>query len=396
MAKIITFTSGKGGVGKTNLCANLAIQLAGQGYRICIFDADFGLANINILFGLRPLKTIADVILHGVPLQDIIIKNYHGIDIIPGCSGIEAIANLESTKCESLIESFSLFDSYDFVFIDTGAGIARNVISLCLASSEIIIVITSEPTSLIDAYALLKVLCLNSLDSPVKVVVNHCKNTTIAKQAYARLKEVVKKHLYIEIQPLGLIIEDPKVSEAVHRQQPFVSLYPDTIASKCIISIAKKYLKINAAALQQKHSPMNTFWKQCIATFKGRLKFDGLKKNRRLVKRKFRRFPTGLQAQYGFNGTKKGTCQLIDISEEGLAIKLKTKEQLDKVSQLNLAIDFAAKGKHIRSVLNLKWIDKLDSDSGFNVVVGGLFKGIDYYTKRSLLENAFSNLFRNA
>jgi flagellar biosynthesis protein FlhG len=394
MAKIITFTSGKGGVGKTNLCANLAMQLSAQGYRICIFDADFGLANINIVFGLRPPKTIADVILHGIPLQDIMIKNYHGIDIIPGCSGIEAIANLEPAKCESLIESFSLLDIYDFVFIDTGAGIAKNVISLCLASSEVIIVITPEPTSLVDAYALLKVLCMNGADSPVKVVVNHCKNTTVAKRTYARFQEVVQKNLYLEIQPLGLIIEDPKVSEAVLRQRPFVSHYPNTIASKCIRSIANKYLQTNTTH-PQKHSSMNTFWKQCIATFKGRLKIEGLTKNKKLVKRKFRRFPTSLYAQYGFNGTQKGNCQLTDLSEEGLAIKLNIKEQFEIVPRINLSINFTSMVTPIHFLLNLKWVNKLDNPSDFNMIAGGIFTEIDSYIKRSLLENAFNSWVRN-
>ncbi|MEI6127416.1 MAG: AAA family ATPase, partial [Pseudomonadota bacterium] len=128
MAKTITVTSGKGGVGKTNLSANLSMQLAAQGYRTCIFDADLGLANINILFGMYPEKTIEDVIVKGVPLHDVIIKNYHGIDIIPGSSGVENIANLDSQNIEYLIKSFSVLEEYDYVFFDTSAGVSKSVV----------------------------------------------------------------------------------------------------------------------------------------------------------------------------------------------------------------------------------------------------------------------------
>ena len=134
MARTITVTSGKGGVGKTNLSTNLSLHLAALGHRTCVFDADLGLANINILLGLYPEHTLEDVILNEQPLSSIIIRNHLGIDIIPGSSGVEKIANIDSEHVDALIKSFSLLEDYDFLLFDTSAGVSKNVVSFCLSS----------------------------------------------------------------------------------------------------------------------------------------------------------------------------------------------------------------------------------------------------------------------
>ncbi|MCX8043519.1 MAG: P-loop NTPase [Desulfobacterota bacterium] len=273
MTRIITVTSGKGGVGKTNLTANLAVQLASEGYRVCIFDADLGLANINILFGLYPEKTIQDVLTSDTPLQDIAIKNQHGIDIIPGSSGVESIANAAPQQIDHLIASFTEFPAYDFLFFDTSAGVSRAVVSFCLAASETILLITPEPTSLTDAYALLKILSANGLKHPIRIIVNHCKDAAVARQTYARFRDVVKKYLPVELHPLGFIIEDPKVSFAVKRQQPFVKLFPATLASKCIKAIAHNLLQQQTDAFAA--VPVSSFWKQFVGLFSSRLALVG-------------------------------------------------------------------------------------------------------------------------
>ncbi|MFC1590995.1 P-loop NTPase [Thermodesulfobacteriota bacterium] len=279
MANIITVTSGKGGVGKTNLCANLAMQLASMDYHTCIFDADLGLANINIVFGLYPEHTIDDVVLQEKPLSDIIIQDYHGIDIIPGSSGVERIANLEPDKIQHLIKSFSVLDEYDYLLIDTAAGVSKNVISFCLSSSEIILVITPEPTSLTDAYALLKILCINGLRAPIKVVVNQCKDTTIAKQTYSRFKEVVKKYLGREIQALGVMLHDVKISDAVRKQLPFITMYPNSTASKCIRAIANNIIEGRSDDFQEQN--IATFWNSFVDYFKSSLNLDGTLENKK-------------------------------------------------------------------------------------------------------------------
>ena len=264
--RTITITSGKGGVGKTNISVNLALHLATLGYRTCLFDADLGLANINILLGLNPDHDLEDVISNRHSLQDIIIRNYNQIDIIPGSSGVEKMANLESAQVEQLIRSFSELDAYDFLLFDTSAGVSRSVIAFCLASSEVVLVITPEPTSLTDSYALLKILSLNGFKGKAKIVVNQCQSVSIAKLAYNKFKGAVQKHLAMDVMPLGIIMQDQKVLEAVAAQQALILLYPKSNASKCIKNITKNLLKIPPEDLEI--SSMLSFWTKCLQVMK--------------------------------------------------------------------------------------------------------------------------------
>ena len=267
--RVITITSGKGGVGKTNITVNLALQLAAQGHHPCLFDADLGLANINILLGLHPEFTLEDVILGGRDLQDIIIKDFQGIDIIPGSSGVEKIANLEESQLDHLIHVFDSLSGYDFLFFDTSAGISKDVLAFCLASSEVVMVITPEPTSLTDGYALLKVLKLNNFAGRVFIVVNQCPNVQVAKTTYAQFRETAKRYLQADVVPLGVVLKDNQVVESVKAQKPVISLYPNSNASKCIKHIAKNLLD-----LHQKDVPAITptsFWRKCVGIFKGPL-----------------------------------------------------------------------------------------------------------------------------
>ncbi|MCJ7618303.1 MAG: HDOD domain-containing protein [Desulfobacterales bacterium] len=262
MTRIITITSGKGGVGKTCISVNLAIQIATLGYRTCLFDADLGLANVNILLGLYPEYNLEDVILSHRGLKDVTIRNHEGIDIIPGSSGMEKIANLQPDEREHLIQSFSELDEYDFLLFDTSAGISRNVISFCLASSEVIVVITPEITSLTDSYALLKILCLNGFKGSVRVVVNQCRSTLIAKRVYTKFGQTVKKFLPIDVVPLGVIVHDSNVEEAVKYQRALILLYPESNASQCIKHVAKRLAE--GRPEDSGPSGMSSFWTTCF------------------------------------------------------------------------------------------------------------------------------------
>lgn len=238
MKRVITITSGKGGVGKTNICVNLAVEFARKGLRPCIFDADLGLANINILMGIRPEYTLEEVVNGEKRIADIIIHDTCGVDIIPGGTGVEKLAAMTPEDVSQLIESFSCIEGYDVLLFDTSAGISRHVLSFCLASQEVLLVVTSEPTSLTDGYSLLKVLSLNGYRDPVKVVMNKAKNERFARAVFDKFNETVKQYLPLEISYAGCLPADETVSAAVTRQRPFSLLYPRARAAGGIEQLA--------------------------------------------------------------------------------------------------------------------------------------------------------------
>lgn len=284
MARVITVASGKGGVGKTNISVNLSLYLAGQGYRTCLFDADLGLANINILLGIYPEYNLKDVILNKKSIKDILIRSYYGIDIIPGSSGVEMMADLDYEQIDPMVQSLSKLDDYDFLIFDTSAGVSKNVVSFCMASSEIIIVVTPEPTSLTDAYALLKILSINGFKDSAGIIINQSKSSQIAKIAYSKLKETVQKFLHINILPLGIITHDSHVLEAVTAQKPFVSLYPNSNASRCIKNIANQIINHKAGNIDS--YSIETFWTRCLKLLKGPLQLSSGKNNKAVTPKK--------------------------------------------------------------------------------------------------------------
>ncbi len=261
MARIITVTSGKGGVGKTSISLNLSLSLASQGFKVCLFDADLGLANVNILTGIYPKRDLESVIYGQFSLNEIIIKDFQGIDIIPGSSGVKKIADLTRTQTGTLISAFLDLEEYDYFIFDTSAGISSQVLSFCMASHEILLVATCEPTSLTDAYSMLKVLSKRGYNYPVKVVINQVKSGKAAQRAYSQLKDTVNKFLNLKVQPLGIMAQDKNVRAAVISQTPFFMLFPDTIASKCIKAIAKKLIKNSG---QYSDMPLELFWDKCL------------------------------------------------------------------------------------------------------------------------------------
>jgi flagellar biosynthesis protein FlhG len=276
MAKIITVTSGKGGVGKTNFSVNLAVWLAQKGFRTCLFDADLGLANINILMGIYPEHTLEDVIEGRKTIKEIVIKDKSGIDIIPGSSGVAKMVDLPADRLAQLAKTFTELDEYDYFIFDTSAGVSKNVIAFCMSSLEVILLITPEPTSLTDAYALLKILNLNGYKHTPKVVVNQSKNAKTAQLAYSKLKETTRKFLGIQLAPLGTIVSDPRVLEAVSIQKPFITVFPTCQAAKCIQSIAKHIIEKGPS--DKDVFTLETFWNKCFNVFTGPLKMPAKKK----------------------------------------------------------------------------------------------------------------------
>ena len=260
MTQTIVFTSGKGGVGKTNVCVNTAIGLAQRNYRTCLFDADLGLGNVNILLGINPENTLDDYIFGDKTLDEIVTQTKFGVDIIPGSSGIEQMANLNREEISDLVTSFSPIKGYDYFLIDTASGISRGVIAFCLASNQTIIVITSEATSLTDAYALLKVMALNNYAGTVKILVNKSPSVPQAKETYLRFIKVANRHLKIAIAPAGIILNDPNIGTSVTHQEPALILFPDSIASQCIRALVSTIVKDETR--EQTDDDFSEFWQR--------------------------------------------------------------------------------------------------------------------------------------
>lgn len=237
--RIIAVTSGKGGVGKTNISINLAIALSKLNKRVCIFDADLGLANINILLGINPEFDIQHVISGEKEIRDIVIQTSEGVQIIPGSSGIQQLADLNKEQVERLILSFkSLTQKLDFFFIDTSAGISSSVLSFVMAAHESIVVVTREPTSLTDGYSLIKVITSLGHRKKINIMVNMVRSPGLAKIIFQKLFDASKKHLNIELKYLGTILTDPNLTEAVCQQRPVLSLYPKSSSSKMFTALA--------------------------------------------------------------------------------------------------------------------------------------------------------------
>ncbi len=243
--RVISVTSGKGGVGKTNIATNLAFTLAKAGKSVLVFDADLGLANIDILLGITPEYTMEHVIRGKKRLSEVIIKTPEGIDILPSSSGVEELTNLSLFQKKRLIEEFALLNEvYDFVIIDTPAGISSNVIYFNLAASEIINVIEPDPTSFTDAYALMKVLSVRYGVKEFKIVVNCVDSEKQAQDIFKKMNLVCEKFLDVRLEYLGFIFKDEKLVEAVRKQRPVVEIYPYSKSSRCFQQISNRLCNV--------------------------------------------------------------------------------------------------------------------------------------------------------
>ncbi|MDK2820388.1 MAG: flagellar biosynthesis protein FlhG [Clostridia bacterium] len=252
--RVIAVASGKGGVGKTSIVLNLGLMLARQGQKVLIFDADLGLANVDVLMGILPKHSISEVIDGKRPLEEIAIKGPHDLLLIPGASGIQQLADLDSVKRSRLINELnSIASKVNYLLIDLGAGISRNVISFAAAAGEVIVVATPEPTSITDAYALIK--CLHRLNVKVNLLINRAIKDSEGRQVTERLQEACKRFLKLEVSILGVIPEDPKVAQSVRNQKPFCELYPNSKATRALSEVTAK--------LQGKDKPLDKkvgFW----------------------------------------------------------------------------------------------------------------------------------------
>ena len=240
-AKIITITSGKGGVGKSNFVVNMGITLHKKGKKVLIFDADIGMGNDDVLMGVLPRYNVFDL-LEGKDINEVVVEGPYGINLLPGGSGINYIENLEEKERLAFIEKLTSLDEYDYIFIDTGAGINKNVLAFIACSEETIVITTPEPTSLTDAYSLIKATDHFKLTDTANVIVNRAFSIKDGEETYNKLKRAVDKFLTIKINYLGSISEDRKLVDGVRAQVPFTILYPKCDASRSIERISNKLI----------------------------------------------------------------------------------------------------------------------------------------------------------
>lgn len=242
-ARVITITSGKGGTGKSTVTLNLALKLSQQGKRVVILDADFGLANIEVMLGIRPNYSLADLIYKGKSLKDIIVPGPEGIGFISGGSGIQELVNMTKDQIVALAQSlYELDDLADVVLVDTGAGINDSVLEFIEASAEVLLVVTPEPTSITDAYALLKTLNKKTdflaKSREIRVVSNQVSTIMEGKEIFDKLNVVVKQFLDLKIEFLGVIPKDRSLYQSVIRQSPVVLSYPNAVSSRAFGELA--------------------------------------------------------------------------------------------------------------------------------------------------------------
>ncbi len=239
--RVIAITSGKGGVGKTNIAVNLAYYLSTMKQRALILDADTGLANVDLILGLTPKYNLYHVLQGERSIAETVIQGPGGIMILPASSGILEMADLSRGQKLTLLDELrDLNEGLDFLLIDTAAGIAGNVMFFNAAAKEIIVVVSSEPTSLTDAYALIKVLYQHHAKKRFRLLVNMVKSPAEAKEVYKRLSQATDHFLNLTIEYLGYVLFDEKLSEAVKQQKAMAALYPQSPASKCLKTIAEK------------------------------------------------------------------------------------------------------------------------------------------------------------
>lgn len=225
VTRVITVTSGKGGVGKSNVAINLAIQFRKMGQKVIILDADFGLANIEIMFGAVPKHNLCDLIYQGKNIQEIITWGPMDVGFISGGSGIAGMSNLNRDYLNYIVQNLAQLDSIaDIVIVDTGAGISDAVMEFLVASGEILLVTTPEPTSITDSYSLLKALYrhprFHEEVTKVKMIANRVDKETEGQILFSKLNAVVTRYLKIPMTYLGCVPEDPHLSRAVMQQMP--------------------------------------------------------------------------------------------------------------------------------------------------------------------------------
>ncbi len=238
-AQIVAITSGKGGVGKSNVAVNLSIYLAAKGLRVVLADMDLGLANADLLLDIQPRYNLSHVLTGLRTLPEIGMEGPCGLTFMPGASGIESLANLSEFERRSLIAQFQkLKHSADIIVLDCGAGISNNVLSFAAAADHVLVVTTPQPTAVTDAYATIKALRRDGGSASIRLIVNMAQSRAQAEATYGRVAKVARRFLDYSVAYAGYMLHDSAVETAVQERCPFVVRYPESNASACIAALA--------------------------------------------------------------------------------------------------------------------------------------------------------------
>ncbi|MCP9442999.1 MAG: MinD/ParA family protein [Nitrospira sp.] len=261
--RVVAVSSGKGGVGKTNVVANWAVALGRSGKRVLVLDADLGLGNLDVLLGLTPRHTIEHALSGVCTLKEICLEGPAGIHVLPASSGVPHLTSL--TESQQLVIQEQLEDlaaGMDVLLIDTGAGISPNVTFFASSAHEIVIVVTPEPTSLTDAYALIKVLTRRYRERRFKVLVNQARGPREAAEVFRRLDTAVDRFLQVAAEPIGYVPHDDYVTLAVMRQKAVVDLFPDSPAAQAFVRLAGQVMQWPLPDLPK--SSVQLLWRRMI------------------------------------------------------------------------------------------------------------------------------------
>jgi flagellar biosynthesis protein FlhG len=261
--KTISITSGKGGVGKTTLTANLAYALAKQGRKVLIFDGDLGMANVDIMFGVKPTSNIMHVLNGEKEIQDVILQVAPNISLIPGGSGVVELSRLNAFERRALLDAVSVLDfQYDYLLIDTAPGITDNVLYLNSAAQKSAVVITPDPSSLADSYALIKVLHQEYKESHFSIICNQVRDEVDGLSLYNRFSEVVNRFLSIGLDYWGALPMDQAIRKATQTQRLIMRQEPNSEATKSLLKISNK-LQGSAEQTESK-AGLQFFWEQVV------------------------------------------------------------------------------------------------------------------------------------
>ena len=261
--RVIAVTSGKGGVGKTNIVANLGYAFCRLGKKVLILDADLGLGNLDVLLGIAPKYNLSHVLMGQKTINDIIVEGPGNLLILPAASGIQELTQLSrQQKVQILSELDLVIDSVDLLLIDTGAGISSNVLDFNVIAQEIVVVVSPEPTAITDAYALMKVLALKYAEKSCKIIVNLASTNQQGNEVFRQLNLVTERFLEMSIDYLGSVLFDTNVIQGVKQQKLVSDLFPDTLASKNFQNLARKI--IAQPPTQKPGGDSNFFWHHLI------------------------------------------------------------------------------------------------------------------------------------